>query len=113
LNIRKSADAQFSLRTYRKSQGENKRAAYQYAENITYNVEISDSLLTFDPYFTVIPHDRWKFQSVDVALYVPVGTVIIAEKSLCNDRILGRLMGWRHHNGCKWVMTEKNGIQKQ
>ncbi len=112
LRIWKSDDGQTKLRFNRESQGESKRAAYQYAENITYNVEIRDSLLTFDPYFMVTPQDKWKFQTLDVVLYIPVGTIIIADDTLCNDRILGRWSRWHFfNNNCTWVMTEDNGLQ--
>ena len=109
--IRKSEDGQTKLRFNRESQGESKWAASQYAENITYHVEICDSLLTFDPYFTVTPHDKWKFQTLGVILYVPVGTMIVADDALCKGRFLGRSLEWRHHHTCKWVMTENNGLQ--
>jgi phage shock protein PspC (stress-responsive transcriptional regulator)/uncharacterized membrane protein YsdA (DUF1294 family) len=112
LNIRKSEDGQTKLRYSRESQGESKRAAYQYAENIEYSVDVRDSLLTFDPYFTVIPQDKWKFQTLNMTLYVPEGVVIIADQTLCHDRILGRNFRWRNSNVCTWVMTEKNGLQR-
>jgi phage shock protein PspC (stress-responsive transcriptional regulator) len=111
LNIRKSDDGQIKLHLNRESQGESKRAAYQYAENITYNVEIVDSLLTFDPYFTVTPPNRYKFQNLGMILYIPEGTVIIADETLCNDRYLGRMFRWRHQDSSKWIMTESKGLQ--
>ena len=106
LNVRKSDNGQFKLRFTRESQGESKRAAYNYAENIIYSVDVRDSLLTFDLYFTVIPQDKWKFQTLDIMLYVPEGTVIIADKTFCRH--------FRWHSGADntWVMTEKRGIQR-
>jgi hypothetical protein len=104
IRIRKSEDAQIKLSLYRESKGESKRAAYQYAEDVAYNVEINDSLLIFDPYFTVIPQNKWKFQSLQVILYIPVGTVIIV-----NDTFHESWFYWI--NGENWILTEKNGVQ--
>ncbi|MDR1156239.1 MAG: PspC domain-containing protein [Bacteroidales bacterium] len=111
LRVHKSEDGQVKLRLNRESQGESKRAAYQYAENIAYTVDARDSALTLDPYFTVTPQDKWKFQTLDVVLYVPEGVIIVADKTLCNDRALGRWLRWRSNADCTWVMTEKNGLQ--
>jgi hypothetical protein len=106
LNVRKSDNGQFRLRFNRESQGESKRAAYQYAENITYSVDIRDSLLTFDPYFTVTPQDKWKFQTLNINLYVPEGTIIIADKAL------NRNFRWHSNANDTWVMTENRGLQR-
>ena len=110
LHIRKSEDGQTTLRLFRESRGISKRAAWQFAENIVYSVDVRDSLLTFDPYFTVTPQDKWKFQTLNMTLYIPEGTVIIADNALCNDRI----MRWHHwrDDECKWIMTEKKGLQR-
>ena len=112
LRIRKSEDGMVRLMFSRESQGESKRAAYQYAENIVYSVDVRDSLLTFAPFFTVTPEDKWKFQTLDVTLYVPEGAIIVADYALCHDRILGRWLRWRSNAGCTWVMTEKEGLQR-
>ncbi|MDR1171844.1 MAG: PspC domain-containing protein [Bacteroidales bacterium] len=111
LRVHKSEDGHVKLKLNRESQGENKRAAYQYAENIAYTVDVRNSLLTLDPYFTVTPQDKWKFQTLDVVLYVPEGVIIVADKTLCNDRVLGRWLRWRSNADCTWVMTEKDGLQ--
>jgi len=111
LNIRKSEDGQTKLIFKRESQGESKWAAYRYAENITYSVDVRDSLLTFDPYFTVVPQDKWKFQTLDATLYVPVGTVIIFDKTMFQDRIHRVGVRWTWNSDHPMVMTEKKGLQ--
>ena len=112
LNIRKSEDGQTKLIFRRESQGESKRAAYQYAENITYSVDVRDSLLTFDPYFTVVPQDRWKFQTLEATLYIPIGTVIIFDKTMFHDRFHKIGLRWMWNADYPWVMTEKRGLQR-
>ncbi len=112
LNIRKSDDGNIKLSIEKESQGENKAAAYRYAENIVYNVEVRDSLVTFDPYFAITSQDKWRFQSMNLDLYIPVGTVIVVDKTLYNDRTLGSRFRRLSDNGSNtWVMTERKGLQ--
>ena len=112
LDIRKSEDGQTKLIFKRESQGESKWAAYRYAENISYSVDVRDSLLTFDPYFAVVPRDKWKFQTLDATLYVPVGTVIIFDKTMFKDRIHKVGVRWTWNADHPMVMTEKKGLQR-
>ena len=110
LSIYKSEDDQLRLRLSRNSQGESKLAAYRHAEEITYDMEIRDSLLLFDAYFDVKPRNKWKFQTLQMTLYVPVGTVIIVDETITNARFPGNLPHW-HQNSHNWMMTENRGLQ--
>ena len=110
LYIHESENEQIRLRFSSNSRGESKLAAYRYAEEITFNVEITDSLLIFDEYFDVKPHDKWKFQTLQMTLYVPVGTVVIVDETIINARFPGNLPRWRHNNR-NWVMTKNRGLQ--
>ena len=101
LYVRKSDDGQMRLKTNRYAQGKNKRAAYQSAETITYNVEIRDSLLTFAPYFEITPRNKWKIQSMDIVLYIPEGTVVVV------DDPFNIPFHWRAFDGCTLVRTGK------
>ena len=109
IHILKSDEGQTKLRLNRESQGESRRAARQYAENITYSVDVRDSLLVFDPYFTVIPQDKWKFQTLDVTLYVPVGAMIVIDETLYNFSVTGRFFR-RYKANSVLIMTEENGL---
>ena len=78
----------------------------------SFSVIERDSLLTFAPYFTVIPQDRWKFQTLDVTLFVPEGTVIIFDKMMFHDRIHRSGIRWMWNSDYPWVMTENRGLQR-
>ena len=54
-----------------------------------------------------MPRDRWKFQSLQMILYIPAGTVIIADETFNHERFNGFRIG-RSRN---WVMTENKGLQ--
>ncbi len=111
LHVRRSDDGQIKLRLNKEAQGKSRMDAYQYAENIEYNVVVQDSLLTFPPHFKVVPQDKWKFQTLDMVLYVPEGTVIVADETLCTDRALGRWFRWNFSTYCAWIMTNDEGLE--
>ena len=75
-------------------------------------MNVSDSQLTFDPYFTVVPQGKWKFQTLNTTLYVPAGTVVIFDKTMFQDRIfsVGARRNWNADH--PWIMTEKKGLQQ-
>jgi phage shock protein PspC (stress-responsive transcriptional regulator) len=110
LRIYKSDDKNIRLKIEKESQGESKYAAYRYAEDISYNVEIRDSLLVFPSYFAVGPQNKWKFQTLSCVLYVPEGTVIVADETFYQDRSLGRRLRYLAGNR-QWVMTDNKGLQ--
>ncbi|MDR1865730.1 MAG: PspC domain-containing protein [Bacteroidales bacterium] len=107
LMIRKSEDGKTGLVINRESQGKTKIDAYRHAENIGYHVDVRDSLLLFPSFFTVQPENQWKFQYLNMILYVPEGTVIAANETLCGDLMFKR----RRFSGCKWIMTGHDGLQ--
>ena len=109
IHIQKSDDGQTKLRLNRESLGESRRAARQYAENITYTVDTRDSLLIFDPYFTVTPQDKWKFQTLDLTLFIPVGDMIVIDETLYNYSVTGRFFR-RYNANSILIMTEENGL---
>ena len=113
LEIRKSDNGEAKLQFKPMSQGESKRAACRYAEGIEYAVDVRGSLLVLDPYFTVSPQEKWKFQSLDVTLYIPAGTVIIFDKTISQNRVprAGVLCKW--DDSTPWVMTKENGFKKK
>jgi phage shock protein PspC (stress-responsive transcriptional regulator) len=106
--IRKSDDKNVRLEIVKGSQGRNKFAALEYAERIVYEIDVRDSLIVFPSYFMVEPKGEWKFQQLDIFLYIPENTVIIVNKSLCDSGILKYLP--QHNPAGKWIMT-KEGLE--
>jgi hypothetical protein len=111
LFIRKSYDGNTKLEIRKQSQGRNKLAAFHYAENIKYEINIADSLIILNHYFTIEPKDDWKNQQLDIFLYVPENTIIIFDESLCHTDIvvIPRRSG-HDGNACKWIVT-REGIK--
>jgi phage shock protein PspC (stress-responsive transcriptional regulator) len=110
LHISKSEDEQVRLVVRRRAQGNNKSSAYHNAESINYTLSVQDSLLLLPEYFTVNPANQWKFQSLSITLYLPVGKTVQLSDAVCHSR-----RGWSWYlplsRDCKWIVTEKNGLQ--
>ncbi len=111
LRVHKSETEQPELRMEKESKGRSRSDALRNAENIGYNIEIRDSLLTFPSHFTVEPNDKWKFQTLDAVLYVPEGTVLVIDKELCDNQTLERKICRKLGKNRICVMTENDGLQ--
>ena len=76
LNIGKSdKDYAFVKETYR-ANGRTKKEARDRAKAIGYNFEQSDSLILFDDYFKITEDEKYRKQSLDLVVYIPVGMSI-------------------------------------
>ncbi|MDR0714050.1 MAG: PspC domain-containing protein [Bacteroidales bacterium] len=107
IHILKSDNDRIRLDVRKQSQGENKLEAYNNAENICFNVDVKNSTVVIPRFFGVAPADTWKFQQVDVFLYLPEGTVVVFDDdALC----FLRRRGVRKKDNIR-VMTEKQGLQ--
>lgn len=67
---RTSTDSFYSLDVYYMARGNSRKEAKERAENITYNVELRDSVLLIDPYFR-IGDEPWRHQHVEMVLRIP------------------------------------------
>ncbi|MDR1887712.1 MAG: PspC domain-containing protein, partial [Prevotellaceae bacterium] len=68
--IRKSDDRSAKLKIVKKWRGRSGHMNLRYAENIDYDMNIKDSMITLAAYFTVEPLHEWKNQQLDIFLYV-------------------------------------------
>ena len=73
LDVEKSSSNDFVIMTRTRSRGRNQEAAKENVEEIVYNFTQKDSVLYFDPYFTLEKGSRWLDQEVDITVRVPEG----------------------------------------
>jgi phage shock protein PspC (stress-responsive transcriptional regulator) len=98
LQICKTSNGVSKLEIRKEAQGKNKLEAFRHAEDIIYEIDINDSVIALPAYFMVEPRDEWKFQQLTVILYVPENTVVIADKSFSEDKIVRRWhFGYSHY----------------
>jgi hypothetical protein len=82
-DIEKSGTDNFSILIKKTSRGRTRESAQEATNQIVYNYELSDSTLTFDPYFFIKEGGKWRDQEVDITLKVPEGkTVYLGEEMI-------------------------------
>jgi len=109
LDIEKSSGNQFLVVLKKKARGKNQNEAKQNAGAIVYNFQQKDSLITFDPYYTLGENDQWRNQEVDIVVKIPVGKSVYLDKNLV--QIIYDIENvnntWDGDMGGKyWTMTE-------
>lgn len=72
----------FQLIVYREARGNDKREAMNRAKAIKYTITQTDSLITFNPFFTLGPGQNWKAQEIRLELLVPKNKVIYLSESM-------------------------------
>lgn len=110
LSIRYSSADEPDLVVEKRARGSSQFYSELNAEAVTYNVELTDSLLIFDHMFTPGAEDLWNFAEVNIRLNLPEGySVHIGEKM---NRILTSARNTDDFRlssmtGRDWMMTEE------
>jgi hypothetical protein len=71
-----------SIQIQRKAKGRSLSAAKKTAEKITYNYKIEGNQLILDNYLLTDLKNKYRDQSVEIYLYLPVGTILKPDGSL-------------------------------
>ena len=81
-NIEQSLNDSMYIIVKKKSRGKNKQDAYANAEEIHYKFIQNDTLLTIKPGFTVDHPMKFRNQSVEVVLMLPVGKTVFLKENM-------------------------------
>lgn len=113
--IDKSRDSSSYIEMNKTARGSDYDDANDNALAIQYDAMQKDSLIMFDPYFSVSDKNVWRAQQLDVKLRIPVGTRICIDKNLSEILKDADINGsyWIHElPGKTWIMTE-NGLEEE
>ena len=86
IEVLKSDDAQYHIKLYRFSRSDNSRTASELAQQISFPVQQSDSVLGLPAGFAISKNQKFRNQQVLVAISVPVGKRILIDNSTKNFR---------------------------
>ncbi|MCK4920047.1 MAG: PspC domain-containing protein [Bacteroidales bacterium] len=103
IDFRKSKTDDFKMEIEKSSRGEDFEEALRFAENINYRFTRSDSMLYIDPYFHSQYENKWRFQTVEINIFVPEGKSIQFDKEVADyvDYIRNE------NNYSPWKMADK------
>jgi phage shock protein PspC (stress-responsive transcriptional regulator) len=109
LDIEKSRSEIIEMRIEKESRGTNEYEAQKLAENISYSYEIENNELVLDPFFHIDMDDKWRFQNIDITIYLPEGKAISLDKS--TSQYLDGIYNLDHYSsyrmgGMTWMMQE-------
>jgi phage shock protein PspC (stress-responsive transcriptional regulator) len=96
VDVLKSDDAQYHVKLYRFSRSDNSRTASELAQQISYPVQQSDSVLSLPAGFAISQNQKFRNQQVLVAISVPVGKRIIIDNSIRSFRWFNLSGNHRH-----------------
>ena len=81
LIVRHTRDSVGSLVIERKAEGNSFLNAKERAEAIDYNYSMEDGTLFLDGFFTTDMKNKYRDQEIELVLYLPVGTVLFADRN--------------------------------
>jgi len=84
LRIEKSEDAKYDLLTMHRAKGLNDEQARLHGNHITYETRLDSNRLTLSDVLTFPRKDRWRNQTVNMVLKMPVGKVVYLDRSVAH-----------------------------
>jgi len=81
LIVRHTRDSVGSLTIKKKAQGNSFLDAKKRAEDIDYEYSMEDDTLSLNGFFTTDMKNKYRDQEIEIVLYLPVGTVLFADRN--------------------------------
>ncbi|MBN2518879.1 MAG: PspC domain-containing protein [Bacteroidales bacterium] len=113
IDIEKCEGNNFEIVLKKKAFGENSQDAKTNANNIIYAWNQTDSLIQFDPYFTIPEDEKWRFPTLKIIIKMPEGKTVYLSESLEEylDDVDNMTNTWEEDMvSKKWIMT-KEGLK--
>lgn len=82
LNIKKATGNDFELKIKKNSMGKSQKEAKINASKINYDFALEDNMLYFDNFLSGEQKQGYRFQSVELILYIPEGKSVYLDSSL-------------------------------
>lgn len=76
LDIEKSPASDVVLVIKKRARGKSQSEANETIQKISYSYQLTDSSITFDPWFMLGENGKWRDQRVDITLKIPEGTSV-------------------------------------
>ena len=108
-SVKSTNEAQGYLKVEKNSRGSSYQVARDRAEQIKYNVNITDGKLSLDNYFLTDAKNKFRGQSVRLTLYMPEGSILYANKSIKKYRRWSATNDLLRHKKVGHYLKIKNG----
>ncbi|MDY6799984.1 MAG: PspC domain-containing protein [Bacteroidota bacterium] len=82
INIVQSPSDQFEIEICKEGRGKNRMKALENIQKIRYQCTQQDSIIWFDPVYSLTDENRWAFPKVEITIRVPEGYILYLDDSL-------------------------------
>ncbi|MGQ1908928.1 PspC domain-containing protein [Marinifilum sp. RC60d5] len=82
LDIEKSYSDNFEIKIRKKARGSSREIASENAREIDYKWAQTDSLVTFNQFFTLTNESKWRNQKIQITIKVPEGKVVYLDDTM-------------------------------
>jgi phage shock protein PspC (stress-responsive transcriptional regulator) len=100
---------EFKLIQEFKAQGTTRAKAIENAKMVDYNVDVRDSVFTFDSNLKFKPDAIFRAQQLDMILMVPYNTPFTMDEGV--TRMLTHYVDWSERDNQTWKYTEEKGLE--
>lgn len=83
LSLRPAPGDSLIISLIKNASSTNKEKAREFAGRLVYNYQISDTLLTIDPYFIMPYDDGMQYQELSVIVGIPVNREVFIDQDIC------------------------------
>ena len=105
LTLRGYNGTDFKLVQTFKAHGSTRQQAIENARMVNYNVNVSDSVLTFDSNIEFKEDAIFRIQRLDMILYIPYNYPFVLDEA--SSRFISQYIDYDELEGNTWIMTEK------
>lgn len=91
------------------AQGTTRAKARDNARMITYNVDVRDSVFTFDNNIQFTSDAVFRAQRLSMEMYIPYDHPFTMDEGVA--RLLTEYVGWEHRDNETWKLTEARGLE--
>ncbi len=89
------------------AQGTTRQKAIENAHTVDYNVDVQDSIFTFDSNVTFKEGAQFRVQEVELTLYVPYDFPFVITEEMSRSRFFTHYIDGDYTDGYVWRMTPK------
>jgi phage shock protein PspC (stress-responsive transcriptional regulator) len=105
LTLRGYNGTDFKLVQVFEAQGSTRQQAIENARMVNYNVDVTDSVLTFDSNIEFKEDAIFRAQRLNMTLYIPYNYPFVLDEA--SSRFISQYIDYDELEGNTWIMTEK------
>lgn len=109
LTLKGHDEKDFKLVQYFEAQGASRQVAIENTKMIEYNVQVADSVFTFDSNIRFKEDAIFRAQRLDMTLYIPYEQPFVMDDNIY--RLLTSYTDYDKRNGNTWIITKENNIK--